>query len=92
MIANAGWWNKLPPDIKAGLTKAMQESIAYGNKIAFDEDVVFRQKVIDDKRAQVLPMTKAELAQWRDAMKPVWKKFESEIGKDVIDAALAANK
>ena len=46
----------------------------------------------DEKRAEVLPMTKAELAQWRDAMKPVWKKFESDIGKDMIDAAVAANK
>ena len=36
-------------------------------------------------------MNKAELKQWRDAMKPVWKKFEGEIGKDLIDAALKAN-
>jgi C4-dicarboxylate-binding protein DctP len=37
-------------------------------------------------------MTKEEQAQWRAAMQPVWKKFEREIGKDIIDAALAANK
>ena len=92
VIANAGWWNKLPPDIRTALDKAMVESIKYGNKIAYDEDTVYRQKAIDEKRAEVLPMTKAELAQWRTAMKPVWKKFESEIGKDNIDAAIASNK
>jgi C4-dicarboxylate-binding protein DctP len=92
VIANSGWWNKLAPDVRKALEKAMTESIAYGNKIAFDEDTVYRQKVIDDKRAEVLPMTKAELAQWREAMKPVWKKFEDDIGKDIIDAAIAANK
>lgn len=92
VIANAGWWNKLAPDVRQALSKAMTESIKHGNKIAFDEDMVYRQKVIDDKRAQVLPMSKAEQAQWREAMKPVWKKFEADIGKDIIDAALAANK
>ena len=92
VIANAGWWNKLPADVRAALDKAMKESIKYGNKIAYDEDVVYRQKVIDEKKAEVLPMTKAELAQWRAAVQPVWKKFEGEIGKDIIDAAVAANK
>ena len=69
----------------------MAESIAYGNKVAFDEDANFRAKVIADKKAEVLPMTKEELGQWRQAMKPVWAKFERDIGKDIIDAALAAN-
>ena len=69
----------------------MVESIKHGNKVAFDEAANFRQKVIDDKKAEVLPMSKAELAQWRKAMNPVWKKFEGEIGSDVINAALKAN-
>ena len=92
VIANAAWWNKLPPDIRDGLSKAMTESIKHGNKIAFEEDVVYRKKVIDDKRAEVLPMTKAELQQWREAMKPVWKKFEADIGNDLIQAALKSNQ
>jgi C4-dicarboxylate-binding protein DctP len=91
VIANAGWWDGLPADVRKGLEEAMAESIKYGNKVAFDDDAEFRKKVIADKRAEVLPMTKAELAQWREAMKPVWKKFEGEIGKDVIDAALKSN-
>jgi len=28
---------------------------------------------------------------WRKAMEPVWKKFEGDIGRDLIDAALKAN-
>ncbi|MBK6853621.1 MAG: TRAP transporter substrate-binding protein [Burkholderiales bacterium] len=91
VITNAGWWAALPADIRDGLNKAMVESIKYGNKVAFDEAATFRQKVIDDKKAAVLPMTKAEIALWRAAMKPVWKKFEGEIGKDVIDAAVKSN-
>jgi C4-dicarboxylate-binding protein DctP len=92
VITNAGWWKSLPDDVRTALNKAMVESIKYGNKVAFDEDAVYRKKVIDDKKAEVMPMSKDELKQWRTAMKPVWTKFEGDIGKDVIDAALAANK
>ena len=92
VITNTGWWDGLPAPIRKGLNEAMVESIKFGNKVAYDEAAVFRQKVIDDKKAEVLPMTRAELNQWRKAMGPVWKKFESEIGRDAIMAALKANK
>lgn len=92
VIANASWWNKLPADVRKGLNEAMQESIKFGNKVAFDEDVAFRAKVIADNKAKVLPMSKEHLAAWRTAMQPVWKKFEGEIGADLIQAAQKANQ
>lgn len=92
VIGNAKWWAGLPPDIQKGLSEAMAESIKFGNKVAFDEDVAFRAKVIADKTSTVMPLTKANQAAWRAAMQPVWKKFEGEIGKDLIAAALKANQ
>lgn len=92
VIGNAKWWDGLPPDIQKGLSEAMTESIAYGNKVAFDEDAAFRKKVIDDNKAKVVPLTKEQQAAWRTAMKPVWTQFEGDIGKDLIDAAIKANK
>ena len=92
VITNAGWWNKLSPEVRKGLNEAMQESIKFGNKVAFDEDVAFRSKVIAENKAKVLPMSKEHLAAWRTAMQPVWKKFEGEIGADLIQAAQKANK
>ena len=92
VITNAKWWAGLPPDVQKGLKAAMDESIAYGNKAAFQEALSFRDKVIADKKAEVVPMTKEQKAAWRAAMKPVWKKFEGEIGKNLIDAALRANQ
>ena len=92
VITNAKWWAGLPPDIQKGLKAAMDESITYGNKAAFQEAVSFRDKVIADKKAEVVPMTKEQKAAWRAAMKPVWAKFEGEIGKNLIDAAQRANK
>ncbi|MCT4654468.1 MAG: C4-dicarboxylate ABC transporter, partial [Cohaesibacter sp.] len=29
---------------------------------------------------------------WVDVMKPVWDKFKDDIGQDLIDSALSANK
>ncbi len=92
IITNAKWWAGLPPDVQKGLKAAMDESIAYGNKAAFQEALSFRDKVIADKKAEVVPMTKEQKAAWRAAMKPVWAKFEGEIGKNLMDAAQRANK
>ena len=44
------------------------------------------------RSATVRTLTDAQRQAWVDAMKPVWKKFEGEIGADLIQAAEAANK
>lgn len=92
VIGNVNWWNRLPPDLQQGLAQALAESIRFGNQIALREEATFRQKIINDRQAQVLTLTEAQLQAWRNAMQPVWKAFETEIGKDLIDAALQANQ
>lgn len=92
VIANEQWWSGLPGDVKKGLSQAMAESIAYGNQVAMTEDDNFRAKVIADKKAELVKLTKAEKEQWRNAMRPVWAKFEADIGRDLLDAAMSANE
>ena len=92
VITNAKWWAGLPADVRTGLSEAMSEAIAFGNKVAFDEDDGFRVKVIAENKAKVEKLSKENLAAWRAAMKPVWKQFEGEIGADLIQAAQKANK
>jgi C4-dicarboxylate-binding protein DctP len=91
VVTNTKWWDGLPADVRKGLNEAMNESIAFGNKVANDEDAEFRKKVIADNKAKVLPMTPEQLKAWRAAMQPVWKQFEGEIGSDLIQAAQKAN-
>lgn len=92
VVTSKEFWSSLPDDIKAEVKKAMDEAIVFGNKVALDKDVADKQAIIDSKRSEVIDLSKEQRALWVEAMKPVWKKFEGEIGKDLIDAAYGANQ
>ncbi|MGA8049729.1 MAG: TRAP transporter substrate-binding protein [Burkholderiales bacterium] len=91
VITNAKWWDGLPPDVRKGLSEAMAEATAYGNKLANDLNEQDKKRIADAGKARIQPLTKDDLAAWRQTMAPVWKKFEPDIGKDLIDAAQKAN-
>jgi C4-dicarboxylate-binding protein DctP len=92
VITNAKWWNSLPADVRKGLQEAMDEATAYGNGLANDFNERDRKRIEAAGKAKIQPLTKADLALWQKTMEPVWKKFEGDIGKDLIQAALKANK
>ena len=45
--------------------------------------------VSDSGRSEIVELTDEELAAWQQAMNPVWKQFEEDIGADRIEAAAA---
>jgi C4-dicarboxylate-binding protein DctP len=92
VIANAKWWDKLPPDIRKGLGEAMDEATEYGNNLANQINEQDKELIAKAGKAKIQELSKDDLAKWQKAMEPVWKKFEPEIGKDLIQAALRANK
>ncbi|MCZ7566174.1 MAG: TRAP transporter substrate-binding protein [Burkholderiales bacterium] len=92
VITNAGWWDKLPADVRKGLEEAMAEATAYANKLAFDLNEADRKKIADAGKAGIQKLSKEDLAQWQKAMEPVWKKFEPGIGANLIKAAQKANQ
>lgn len=92
VVANAKWWDGLPADVRKGLSEAMAEATAYANKMAEDLNQADRKKIADAGKAKIQALSKDDVAAWRKAMEPVWKKFEGDIGRDLIDAALKSNK
>jgi len=86
VVTNAKWWNGLSPEIREGLTKAMKEATAVNNKVADDLNKEAKAKIAASK-AKIHELTPEQRKKWQQAMEPVWKKFEKEIGADVIDAA-----
>ena len=92
VVANAKWWDGLPADVRKGLSEAMAEATAFANKMAEDLNQADRKKIADANKAKIQKLSKDDVAAWRKAMEPVWKKFEGDIGRDLIDAALKSNK
>ena len=92
VVANAGFWDKLPKDIRAELEKIMDEVTVKTNKAADDFNERDKQKIVDAKTSEIIKLSKDQAAAWRKAMMPVYQQFEKEIGKDLIEAALASNK
>ncbi|PNU21550.1 C4-dicarboxylate ABC transporter [Geothermobacter hydrogeniphilus] len=91
VVTSSEFWNGLPADIRTEVKKALDEAIAFGNKVAAEKAISDRQKIIDSGRCEVIELTDAQRQKWVEVMKPVWKKFEGQIGKDYIEAAVKAN-
>ncbi|RMF13150.1 MAG: DctP family TRAP transporter solute-binding subunit, partial [Gammaproteobacteria bacterium] len=92
VVTSKEFWMSLPDDIRPVIKKSLDEAIAYGNKIAIEKAESDKQAIIKSGRSEVITLSDAERAQWVEVMKPVWKKFEDEIGADLIEAALKSNQ
>ncbi len=92
VVTNAKWWDGLPADIRTGLSEAMAEATVHSNKLADTFNQEDRKKIGEAGKAKLQALTKDDIAAWRKAMEPVWKKFEGDIGRDLIDAALKSNR
>jgi len=91
VVTSTEFWMDLPEDVRKEVKGALDEALAFGNKVAFDKAEEDRKAIADSGRSEIIVLSEEERQQWVEAMKPVWKKFESEIGKDLIDAAAASN-
>ncbi len=91
VVTSTDFWMGLPDDLRAEIKKALDEAIAFGNKVSSDKAIADRQLIVDSNRSEVLNLTDAERQLWVEAMKPVWKQFSGAIGQDKIDAAVASN-
>lgn len=92
LITNTKFWNGLPADVRSELDKIVVEVTAEVNKQADALNQGDKQRILDAKTTEIITLTPEERAKWRDAMKPVWQKFEGEIGADLIKAADASNQ
>jgi C4-dicarboxylate-binding protein DctP len=92
LITNTKFWTGLPPDIKTELDKIIVEVTTQVNKDAEKLNQDAKQNIINAKTTEIITLTPEQRGEWREAMKPVWKKFEGDIGADLIKAAEAANQ
>jgi len=87
IVASNEFWKRLPDDLRVVLEKSMDDAISYANEIARQKVIADRQAIIDTGLATVYPLTVEQRQAWTDAMLPVWRRFENEIGSELIQAA-----
>lgn len=92
LIVNAKFWEGLPADLRIGLSEIIEHVSNEVNKKSHQFNLADKQKILDAKTTEIIYLTPEEKAQWREAMRPVWKKFEQSIGADLIQAAEGSNQ
>lgn len=90
VVASVKWWDGLPADVRSQLRTILDEVTEARN--AESNQVNEEAKAAIIAAGGVIRTLKPEQrAQWVAAMKPVWAKFEKDIGDDLITAAQSAN-
>jgi C4-dicarboxylate-binding protein DctP len=90
VVTSSKWWKGLPTDVRNQLATILKEVTQTRNAESTKVNNMNKDNVI--KAGGVVRNLTAEQRQvWVDAMKPVWKKFEKDIGKNLMSAALKAN-
>ncbi|MCK5648591.1 MAG: DctP family TRAP transporter solute-binding subunit, partial [Gammaproteobacteria bacterium] len=91
VVTSTKWWKGLPKDVRNQLNTILMEVTQARNAESTKVNNQNKENIIN-AGGTVRTLTDAQRQVWVDAMKPVWKKFEKDIGKDMMNAALKANK
>lgn len=92
LITNTSFWNALPFEIRSELEAILDEVTQSVNRDAEGINAKARERVAASGTSKILVPTPAEREAWRAAVMPLIKKYESEVGSDVLRAAEAANR
>ena len=91
LVTSSKWWDGLPEDVRTQLATIIKEVTAERNAESTKVNNANKQNVID-AGSVVRTLTPEQRQAWVEAMKPVWQQFEKDIGADLMEAALKANK
>ncbi len=77
-------WNKLSPEQQTLVQESAHAAAAYNRKLDNDNAAEWLQFLKD----QGMVVTQPDLAAFREAVKPVYEKYQDKFGKDLIDSIL----
>jgi len=90
VVTSSEWWDGLPNDVRDQLSTILKEVTETRNSESFQVNEANKQKIIE-AGSTVRQLTAAQREAWVEALQPVWKKFENDVGEDVLEAAVNAN-
>ena len=90
VVTSDEWWQGLPDDVRTQFATILKEVTEARNAESSKVNEMNKQEIIK-AGGVVRTLTDEQRQAWVEAMKPVWKKFEGDIGSDLMEAALKAN-
>ncbi len=91
LVTSKEWLDSLDPKVRDQFLKILTEVTDEANAAVSATEMKNRGRIID-AGSKVRELTPEQRKAWVDTMKPVWDKFKDDIGQDLIDSAVAANK
>jgi C4-dicarboxylate-binding protein DctP len=85
VIVNKRFWDGLPADIRAALSKAMKEATDFTNDIAGKENDEALEEIRKSGKSQIITLTPEQKAAWRKALEPVYAEMTGRVGKAIMD-------
>ncbi|EKF42374.1 DctP family TRAP transporter solute-binding subunit [Nitratireductor indicus] len=87
LVTSTEWLEGLDPAVRDQFLKIAEEVTQKANEDVAAQEATCRQNIID-AGGKIRELTPEQRAKWVETMKPVWAKFEGDIGKDLIDSAV----
>ena len=91
VVTSDEWWQELDSAVRDQLTTILKEVTVLRNAEAFAVNESAKESVIA-AGGEVRTLNAEQRAAWVKALKPVWDKFEGDVGQDAIDAAQKINE
>ena len=90
VVTSVDFWDGLPDDVRAQLSQILAEVTATRNAESTKVNMEAKASIIA-AGGTVRTLTPEQRAMWVETMKPVWSKFEKDVGADSIAAAQQIN-
>ena len=88
VVASVDWLDSLDAEVRDQFLTILDEVTESRNKESYAVNQLARQSIID-AGGVIRTLTPEQRQEWVNAMLPVWEQFADDIGRDMIDAALA---
>jgi C4-dicarboxylate-binding protein DctP len=90
VVTSKEWLDGLPEDVRTQFLQILKDVTKEANGAVAKKEAANRENILK-AGGTIRELTPEQRKTWVDTMKPVWTKFEGDIGKDLIDAAAASN-
>ena len=86
VVTSTKWLDSMKPEVRDQFLTILAEVTAARNAESTKVNEENKEKILA-AGGKVVKLTDAQRTEWVKAMKPVWAKFEADIGADMIEAA-----